>query len=140
VLELREDERGFGDVADRRVAMIGAVLRPEVPYASADDGVTIAYSVVSAGPVTIVVVSPLISQLEPEKSLPWSVSGAVLRRMHEWCCPADWGGTAGPFGGGWPDLAALAPRRQPSLTALGPLHDRTGMVRHQHRKAMTILV
>jgi hypothetical protein len=64
VLELREDERGFDDVADRDVATIGAVLRPEVRYVSADDGVTIAYSVVSAGPVTIVVVSPLICQLE----------------------------------------------------------------------------
>jgi pimeloyl-ACP methyl ester carboxylesterase len=40
------------------------VLRPEVRYARADDGVTVAYSVVGDGPVTIVVVSPLISQLE----------------------------------------------------------------------------
>ena len=40
------------------------MLRPEVRYARAEDGVTIAYSVVGAGPVTIVVVSPLISQLE----------------------------------------------------------------------------
>jgi pimeloyl-ACP methyl ester carboxylesterase/DNA-binding CsgD family transcriptional regulator len=40
------------------------VLRPEVRYARADDGVSIAYSVVGEGPVTIVVVSPLISQLE----------------------------------------------------------------------------
>ena len=43
---------------------IGTVLRPEVRYARADDGVSIAYSVVGDGPVTIVVVSPLISQLE----------------------------------------------------------------------------
>jgi hypothetical protein len=40
------------------------MLRPEVRYARADDGVAIAYSVVGDGPVTIVVVSPLISQLE----------------------------------------------------------------------------
>jgi pimeloyl-ACP methyl ester carboxylesterase/DNA-binding CsgD family transcriptional regulator len=40
------------------------VLRPVVRYARADDGVTIAYTVVGDGPVTIVVVSPLISQLE----------------------------------------------------------------------------
>src|SRR5215469_2124565 len=32
--------------------------------ARADDGIAIAYSVIGAGPVTIVVVSPLISQLE----------------------------------------------------------------------------
>ena len=48
----------------RRVATIGTVLRPEVRYARADDGVTSAYSVVGDGPVTMVVVSPLISQLE----------------------------------------------------------------------------
>ena len=47
-----------------RVATIGTLLRAEVPYACADHGVTIAYSVVGDGPVTIVVVSPLISQLE----------------------------------------------------------------------------
>jgi hypothetical protein len=46
------------------VATIGTVLRPEVRYARADDGVTIAYSVAGDGPVTIVVVSPVISQLE----------------------------------------------------------------------------
>jgi pimeloyl-ACP methyl ester carboxylesterase/DNA-binding CsgD family transcriptional regulator len=46
------------------VATIGTVLRPEVRYARADDGVTVAYSVVGDGPVTIVFVSPLISQLE----------------------------------------------------------------------------
>jgi len=40
------------------------MLRPEVRYARADDGVAIAYSVVGDGPVTIVVVAPLISQLE----------------------------------------------------------------------------
>src|SRR5215475_7809186 len=40
------------------------MLRPEVRYARAEDGVAIAYSVVGAGPITIVVVSPLISQLE----------------------------------------------------------------------------
>jgi pimeloyl-ACP methyl ester carboxylesterase/DNA-binding CsgD family transcriptional regulator len=46
------------------VATIRTVLRPEVRYARADDGVTIAYSAAGDGPVTIVVVSPLISQLE----------------------------------------------------------------------------
>jgi pimeloyl-ACP methyl ester carboxylesterase/DNA-binding CsgD family transcriptional regulator len=40
------------------------MLRPEVRYARAGDGVAIAYSVVGDGPVTIVVVSPLVSQLE----------------------------------------------------------------------------
>ena len=43
---------------------IGSVLRPEVRYARTGDGVSIAYSVVGAGPVTTVVVSPLISQVE----------------------------------------------------------------------------
>jgi pimeloyl-ACP methyl ester carboxylesterase len=46
------------------VVTIVTMLRPEVRYARADDGVAIAYSVVGDGPVTIVVVSPLISQLE----------------------------------------------------------------------------
>jgi pimeloyl-ACP methyl ester carboxylesterase len=46
------------------VTTIGTVLRPEVRYARADNGVTVAYSVVGDGPVTIVVVAPLISQLE----------------------------------------------------------------------------
>jgi pimeloyl-ACP methyl ester carboxylesterase/DNA-binding CsgD family transcriptional regulator len=46
------------------VATIGIMLRPEVRYARAGDGVAIAYSVVGEGPVTIVVVSPLISQVE----------------------------------------------------------------------------
>ena len=40
------------------------MLRPEVRYARTDDVVAIAYSAAGAGPVTIVVVSPLISQLE----------------------------------------------------------------------------
>jgi pimeloyl-ACP methyl ester carboxylesterase/DNA-binding CsgD family transcriptional regulator len=40
------------------------VLRPEVHYARAEDGVTIAYSVTGDGPVTLVFVSPLISQVE----------------------------------------------------------------------------
>jgi hypothetical protein len=43
------------------VATIGIMLRPEVRYTRAGDGVAIAYSVVGDGPVTIVVVSPLIS-------------------------------------------------------------------------------
>ena len=46
------------------VATIGIMLRPEVRYARAEDGVAIGYSLVGDGPVTIVVVSPLISQLE----------------------------------------------------------------------------
>src|SRR5215472_799808 len=46
------------------VTTIGIMLRPEVRHARADDGTAIAYSVVGDGPVTIVVVSPLISQLE----------------------------------------------------------------------------
>src|SRR5215472_5143627 len=46
------------------VTTIGIMLRPEVRYARAEDGVAIAYSVAGDGPVTIVVVSPLISQLE----------------------------------------------------------------------------
>ncbi len=40
------------------------VLRPGVRYARAGDGATIAYPVAGDGPVTMVVVSPLISQLE----------------------------------------------------------------------------
>jgi pimeloyl-ACP methyl ester carboxylesterase/DNA-binding CsgD family transcriptional regulator len=40
------------------------VLRPTVRYATTDDGVTIAFSAVGSGPVTIVLVSPLASQLE----------------------------------------------------------------------------
>jgi pimeloyl-ACP methyl ester carboxylesterase/DNA-binding CsgD family transcriptional regulator len=40
------------------------VLRPEVRYARADDGASIAYSVVGDGPVTIVLVSPLVSHVE----------------------------------------------------------------------------
>jgi pimeloyl-ACP methyl ester carboxylesterase/DNA-binding CsgD family transcriptional regulator len=46
------------------VATIGIMLRPEVRYTRAGDGVAIAYSVVGEGPVTILVVSPLISQVE----------------------------------------------------------------------------
>lgn len=55
------------------VAVLGAtgsktrvvgVLRPEVRYARADDGASIAYSVVGDGPVTIVLVSPLVSHVE----------------------------------------------------------------------------
>jgi hypothetical protein len=46
------------------VATIEIMLRPEVRYTRAGDGVAIAYSVVGEGPVTIVVVSPLISQVE----------------------------------------------------------------------------
>src|SRR5215472_17537288 len=46
------------------VTTIGIMLRPEVRYTRAGDGVAIAYSVIGDGPVTIVIVSPLISQLE----------------------------------------------------------------------------
>ena len=42
------------------VAAIGTVLPSQVRYARADDGVTIAYPVAGAGPVTRVVVSPLV--------------------------------------------------------------------------------
>jgi hypothetical protein len=73
------------------VATIGTLLRAEVPYACADHGVTIAYSVVGDGPVTIVVVSPLISQLELAWEEPalehfWSRFAACAR-----CCPAGGG-------------------------------------------------
>jgi len=43
---------------------VAGVLRPEVRYARADDGAAIAYSVVGDGPITIVLVSPLISHVE----------------------------------------------------------------------------
>ena len=46
---------------DHRVV---GVFRPEVRYAHADDGAAIAYSVVGEGPVTIVLVSPLVSHVE----------------------------------------------------------------------------
>ena len=39
-------------------------MRPEVRYASADDGAAIAYSVVGDRPITVVLVSPLTSHLE----------------------------------------------------------------------------
>jgi pimeloyl-ACP methyl ester carboxylesterase/DNA-binding CsgD family transcriptional regulator len=41
-----------------------AVLRPEVSYARADDGVAIAWSAIGDGPVPIVIAAPLIGQLE----------------------------------------------------------------------------
>src|SRR5580692_5211070 len=62
-----------------RVATIGTLLRAEAPYACADHGVTIAYSVARDGPVTIVVVSPLITSSWPGRSRPWSISGAGSR-------------------------------------------------------------
>jgi hypothetical protein len=40
------------------------LLRPTVSYARADDGVALAYSTFGDGPVPIVVVAPLIGQLE----------------------------------------------------------------------------
>lgn len=40
------------------------MLRPDVKYARAGDGVTIAYAEVGDGPVTIVLLTPMISQLE----------------------------------------------------------------------------
>ena len=43
---------------------IKTVFRPEVRYARTDDDVTIAYAVIGDGPVTMVVVSPFLSQLE----------------------------------------------------------------------------
>ncbi len=60
------------------------MLRPEVRYARAGDGMAIAYSVVGDGPVTIVVVSPLISQLElaweePALEYFWSRFAACAR-------------------------------------------------------------
>ena len=45
-------------------ARVVGVLRPEVRYARADDGAAIAYSVVGDGPITIVLVSPLVSHVE----------------------------------------------------------------------------
>ena len=45
-------------------ARVAGVLRPEVRYARADDGAAIAYSVVGDGPITIVLVSPLVSHVE----------------------------------------------------------------------------
>jgi pimeloyl-ACP methyl ester carboxylesterase len=66
------------------VATIDIVLRPGVRYARADDGVTTAYSVVGDGPVTIVVVSPLVSQVEAARGEPareqfWSRFAACAR-------------------------------------------------------------
>jgi pimeloyl-ACP methyl ester carboxylesterase/DNA-binding CsgD family transcriptional regulator len=46
------------------VHIVSLVLRPTVSYTSADDGVAIAYSTFGDGPVPIVVVAPLIGQLE----------------------------------------------------------------------------
>jgi pimeloyl-ACP methyl ester carboxylesterase/DNA-binding CsgD family transcriptional regulator len=43
---------------------VGFMIRPKVQYARADDGVTIAYSTFGEGPVTLVLISPLISQVE----------------------------------------------------------------------------
>lgn len=40
------------------------MLRPDVKYALAGDGVSIAYAEVGDGPITVVVLSPMISQLE----------------------------------------------------------------------------
>lgn len=40
------------------------MIRPDVRYARASDGVAIAYAEIGDGPVTIVLLSPLISQLE----------------------------------------------------------------------------
>jgi pimeloyl-ACP methyl ester carboxylesterase/DNA-binding CsgD family transcriptional regulator len=44
--------------------IVPLVLRPTVSYARADDGVAIAHSTFGGGPVPIVVVAPLIGQLE----------------------------------------------------------------------------
>lgn len=40
------------------------MLHPEVHYGSADDGAAIAYATVGSGPVSVVLVSPMVSQLE----------------------------------------------------------------------------
>ena len=40
------------------------MLHPEVHYGSADDGAAIAYATVGSGPVSLVLVSPMVSQLE----------------------------------------------------------------------------
>ncbi len=43
---------------------ISGVLHPEVHYGSADDGAAIAYATLGSGPVSVVLVSPMVSQLE----------------------------------------------------------------------------
>jgi pimeloyl-ACP methyl ester carboxylesterase/DNA-binding CsgD family transcriptional regulator len=60
------------------------VLRAKVRYARSEDGVTIAYSMVGEGPVTIVVVSPMVSQVEVAWEEPtleqfWSRFAAAAR-------------------------------------------------------------
>ena len=75
-------------------------LRPEVRDARASEGVTIAYPVAGDGPVTMVVVPPLISQLElaGEEPAPehfWSRFAACARVA----LSDRRGGMAGSFGG-----------------------------------------
>ena len=60
------------------------MLRGKVRYARAEDGVTIAHTTVGEGPVTIVVVSPMVCQLEVAWEEPtlehfWSRFAAVSR-------------------------------------------------------------
>src|SRR5438132_7665904 len=86
------------------------MLRPEVRYARAEDGVTIAYSVVGDGPVTIVVVSPLISQLELAWEEPalehfWSRIAACSRLV---LFDRRGAGLSDRSAGDQPSLAALA--------------------------------
>jgi pimeloyl-ACP methyl ester carboxylesterase/DNA-binding CsgD family transcriptional regulator len=86
------------------------VFRPDVRYARADDGVTIAYSVAGAGPVTIVVVSPLISQLELAWEEPalehfWSRFAACARLV---LFDRRGAGLSDRSAGDQPSLAALA--------------------------------
>ena len=42
---------------------IWGMLHPEVHYGSADHGAAIAYATVGSGPVSLVLVSPMVSQL-----------------------------------------------------------------------------
>jgi hypothetical protein len=73
------------------------VLRPTARYVGADDGVVIAYSTVGDGPVPIVVVAPMLGQLEIawEERRSSSSSTASLRERPSSCliggaavCPA----------------------------------------------------
>ncbi len=60
------------------------------------------------GPVTIVVVSPLISRLELAWEEPARISGAGSRRVPGWCCPVGGGGMAGSSGGRGMEVCALS--------------------------------
>ena len=58
------------------------MAQPEVKYAPTDDGVSIAYSTVGAGPVTLVLISPMTSQVE----LFWEepALASFVRRLASW--------------------------------------------------------